>query len=427
MKKHLPDIRDMLGYIIRMALANFGGAAAMILFRLIPGNVPYGSARAVILIFSLSFVSLAAVLLITGLFWRRDIAADFVKDLSRTDVWKRAAFLILPGELLRLILTSLPLPPSGFTGYRFFGGAFNMTAAFLHDVLYLMPNGRRAEVLYHGYSAADNTTYLLCNTAVFLLQFALLVLLYERLYRKEAEKRAKELRLTMDPVGTTQHQLVIQRDYYYEHSITWEDRLGYAGFTVFAHIAVYLFTTLVVSHLLELWYGMATYVLLNVLITVPTVFILPLVLMKFHFKSTVPKLYSLADDPALWKKKAASFLLFGEAVRFLIGLLPTAVTQYGTVTSPVTMMLYEIFYLTPAGRFEAAAVNGQASFADLLVFFGIYLVYFAVYGWILLRMFKKRHGLHIRYLTGAMNEYDKEQRYRPKTVSRKAEKEDGEV
>ena len=30
MKKHLPDIRDMLGYIIRMALANFGGAAVLI-------------------------------------------------------------------------------------------------------------------------------------------------------------------------------------------------------------------------------------------------------------------------------------------------------------------------------------------------------------------------------------------------------------
>ncbi len=215
----------------------------------------------------------------------------------------------------------------------------------------------------------------------------------------------------------TQHQQVIRRDYYYERGVTWKDRLGFASLTVFGHFAVYLFTVWAVGGLLEIWRGTASYVLFEVLLTIPTVVVLPLVGMHIYLKKIIPPLYSLADDPKLWIQKAASLLLFGEALRFVLGLLPTPMTLFGTVTSPVTMMLYTLVYLNPAGRYDPILLRGEMGFTDVLVFAAIYLGYFALHEWTVLRMFKKRLTSHIRWLEGTMAEYDKEQNYRPTKTS----------
>lgn len=209
----------------------------------------------------------------------------------------------------------------------------------------------------------------------------------------------------------TQHQQVIRRDYYYERSVSWSERLKYAALAVCGHFAVYMFTVWMSSGLLEIWLGTATYVVFEVLLTIPTVVILPLCGMNLYLKKVIPPLYSLADDPKLWYKKAISLLLFGEAMRFIIGLLPTPVTIFGTVTSPVTMMLYMLFYLNPAGRYDAILVQGEILFADIAVFIVIYLGYFILHECIILHMFRKKHDSHIRYLIGSMKEYNKAQSY----------------
>ncbi len=222
----------------------------------------------------------------------------------------------------------------------------------------------------------------------------------------------------------TQHQNVIQREYYYQGTVTWKDRLGYASLTVFGHFAVYLFTVWAANGLLGMWRGTATYVVFQVLLTLPTVVILPLAGMHFYLKKIVPPLYSLADDPPARRKKTVSLLFFGEAVRFLLGLLPTPMTLFGTVTSPVTMMLYTLVYLNPAGRFDPVCLQGDIRFTDILVFAVIYLGYFALHERILQRMCKKRIRSHIRWLEGMMAEYEKEQNYRPTKTSPKHPKEE---
>lgn len=215
----------------------------------------------------------------------------------------------------------------------------------------------------------------------------------------------------------TQHQNVKQRDYYYQRTVTWKDRLKYAALTVFGHFAVYLFTMWAVSGLLEMWRGTATYVALEVLLTIPAVIILPLAGMHLYLKKIIPSLFSLADEPALQPKKVRSLLLFGEVLRFALGLLPTPMTLFGTVTSPVTMMLYTLVYLNPAGRYDPVLMQGEIKFADVLVFAVIYLGYFALHARIIQRMCKKRIASHTRWLEGTMAEYDKEQSYRPTKTS----------
>ena len=222
----------------------------------------------------------------------------------------------------------------------------------------------------------------------------------------------------------TQHQNVIQRDYYYQRTVTWKDRLGFAALTVFGHFAVFMFLRWAVDGLLEMWRGTATYVIFEIILTIPAAFILPLYGMNLYLKKIIPPLYSLADEPALRHKKMLSLLGFGEALRFVLGLLPTSLTLFGTVTSPVTMMLYTLLYMNPTGRYEAILIQGDLRFTDAVAFAAIYLSYFVLHEWIVLRMFHKRHSSHLRYLAGNMAEYDKEQNYRPAKTSPKLRKED---
>ncbi len=208
-----------------------------------------------------------------------------------------------------------------------------------------------------------------------------------------------------------QHQLIIQRDFYYKREITAGDRIKFAAVSIFAHVAVYFYTLYAVAVLLELWRGSAMYVVFEVLLTIPMTAVLPVLLVQVYLKPLIPQRYSLADDAAEWKRKAVSLMLPGEIVRFLLGLLPSAVFRYGTVTSPITMMLYTLVYANPTGKYDAIIGRGETSVMDYAVFLLIYLVYFALYETIILRLFRKRVTSHLRYLEGTMAEKEKYQHY----------------
>ena len=342
-----------------------------------------------------------------------NLIIDFESNLSITKIIS----ILFPGEFIRLFITSMPWRPSGFSGYRLCGGILNIIPSFVHDQLYLNPLCRLPDIRENGYTLLDHVTYLFCNFLYFVVYFIFLLFLISSIWKNIVSKKETEIRLTMDPTQIkseevmTQHQQVIRRDYYYERSVTWNNRIKYTALTVIGHFGVYMFTIWMSSGLLELWLGTATYVVFEVLLTIPIVIILPLCGMKIYLKNTIPSLYSLADDPKLWYKKAISLLLFGEALRFILGLLPIPMTIFGTVSSPVTMMLYMLFYLNPAGRYDAILVRGEMFFTDIVVFAVIYLGYFILHEWIILCMFRKRLDAHIRYLIGSMEEYNKAQSY----------------
>jgi len=211
----------------------------------------------------------------------------------------------------------------------------------------------------------------------------------------------------------TQEKIIIKRDFYFEYDITWTDRLKYTGYIILCNIITYFFIILVVNRMLAIWRGWAMHTIFEVLITLPTAFILPLAAMKFYVNKQVPKIYSLADDPNQSHKKLISLIFTGEAARFVCGLLPTPMTLFGTLTSPFTIMIYTLFYLNPTDRYEAVFYGG-ISFIDIAVFILIYILYFALHEYIVWRMFRKVHAEHIRYLEGQKAVYEKEQRiYKP--------------
>ncbi|MBO5258073.1 MAG: hypothetical protein J6C42_11295, partial [Clostridia bacterium] len=76
----------------------------------------------------------------------------------------------------------------------------------------------------------------------------------------------------------------------------------------------------------------------------------------------------------------------------------------GTVTSPITALLYELLYILPAGKYEQILVNNTPGIPDIAVFLLIYLSGFALQECLLLRMFRKCLTRHIRELQAEQKE-----------------------
>ena len=125
----------------------------------------------------------------------------------------------------------------------------------------------------------------------------------------------------------------------------------------------------------------------------------------------VPRLYSLVDDIKVWYKKAIRLITFSEVLRFLVGLLPLPFTKYGITTSPFTYFAYTFLYVYPTDSYERIVQNNEVGFIDVLVFIFIYLVYFAIYEFFLLKKIKKYMVNQQEYLEGARNEREKYYNY----------------
>lgn len=208
----------------------------------------------------------------------------------------------------------------------------------------------------------------------------------------------------------TQNQQIPERDYYAEKTVTASHSLKFMLIHIGIHMAVY-YCVLFCGVFFSAFAGSATYVVLQAVTTIPLAIILPLILLKRYCQSVIPKLYTLADAPENWHRKAIRLILPGEIVRFLLGFVPIPILQYGVITSPAAYCLYNLCYITPLGKYEAVLVNRNGSAVDTIVFLGIYILYFAVYEVVIFRKFRKETVRHTTFLTGSLHERNRTQKY----------------
>lgn len=209
----------------------------------------------------------------------------------------------------------------------------------------------------------------------------------------------------------TQNQQIIERDFYYKKQVTASDILKYLGISLLSNFAAYYYVICCTS-MISIWEGTATYVLLQIILTIPLTIFLPPFLIFRYIRSVVPKLYSLADDLQKWYTKALRLTVISEIIRFLLGILPVNFLNYGVITSPVTYCLYSLFYITPLEKYDEVLLEGHASIIDTIVFLLIYMLYYVIFEYVISRKFKKEVIRHNFYLEGTLNEKLKEQSYK---------------
>ncbi len=204
----------------------------------------------------------------------------------------------------------------------------------------------------------------------------------------------------------THDDKIINRDFYFEREVTRQDKIKFMGITVISNAATFYIITLV-AQLLSIMQGMALHVLLQALTLIPIAIILPWILTTRALRHIVTRFYSLSDDLNKWYVKAISIAALGEAVRFVVGLLPTVYTKYGLITSPVTYHLYSILYVVPLGKYDQIVAGREATPMDTAVFLLIYILYFALYEFAFLKKFKKEILRNKRMLEGSLMERKK--------------------
>lgn len=202
--KHRITLRDRFGYAVWMIIANLAGAAAMLLLvYFVSKSNDADLVRQYYVPFSilLALVAMATTALITGIYFHRNVP-DLLSpegDAGCKDILNSFCRLVLPGELLRLILCSLPTTPGMMFGYRFLDGFFALAPNYLWDMFYVIPHNRMDSMRDSGYSATDNLVFL----AFYLVCLAVILAVYFFTFRaiwKSAEAvRKNEVKLRMDP------------------------------------------------------------------------------------------------------------------------------------------------------------------------------------------------------------------------------------
>lgn len=201
-------------------------------------------------------------------------------------------------------------------------------------------------------------------------------------------------------------QYVLERDFYYKREITYADRFKFLGVTLLAHFLAYYYMMCFTS-LTQIWGGSAFYVVFQAIGLLPIAWLIPFFLTRQYLRARIPKLFSLADEENGWRQKAVRWISLCELLRFLTGLIPLSTTRFGVMTSPVTYLLYTLFYIEPLGKFDTVLRDGKAGPLDLTVFFLIYGAYFFLYDYFLVRRIQKEAARHRQYLRGCLREKEK--------------------
>ena len=345
------------------------------------------------------------------------LLADFLFFRGKMEKWTKASFspyalsinfsvLVLPSEVLRFLLCMLFRKPGAIFGYRFFDGIFTFIPSFLHDQFYLTPHNRLDSIRDRGFSFGDHLTFFLYYLGYFLFTCMVLYFLFRYLWRKQKQKHfyEEQSKLRMDYVpsnGTSLHQQINENNFYYESQLTHEDCFIFGAVSLGSHFITYIISGLLFALLFGMLPQFIQYLLQGLFYTVP-----PFFLIRKYLRAAIPSMYSLADDDALWHKKAVSLMLPGEILRFILGLLPSPLLRYGMLTFPFASFLYDLVYITPAGKQETIIVNGTPEFSDVVVFLLIYLACFALYEEVVLRIFRNLLIRHTSNLKSEMKERD---------------------
>ncbi len=200
-------ILDSVIYCIVMFAANIVGTFSIFLFnaivRVLIGVEGMGKFYGFLLALYAA-VGIAATVFVTRFYFRYKIS-EIVPKKNTDSSWKlilsSCLFMVLPGEILRFILASLPTEPGVLLGrgYRFFDGLFAFPANFVYDRIYLMPNNRTMSISEAGYTFMDNFLFIMVYLVYFIITIALLYLIFSRVWRRYEDERRNEVKIHMDP------------------------------------------------------------------------------------------------------------------------------------------------------------------------------------------------------------------------------------
>ena len=228
----------------------------------------------------------------------------------------------------------------------------------------------------------------------------------------QKDKMRNFLAKTTQNTPKNQHQRITIRDYYYKREVSFKHMAKVAAYTLGGNIVTYFIAALVIF-LLEFYLAgnMVLVVAVGTFIILPISVVFPCFPPYRYLYHLVPRLYSLADDIKVWYKKATKLIVFSEICRFIVGLLPLAFTEYGILTSPFTYYTYVFLYVYPTDNYDRIMLNNDQGFVDVAVFMAIYLVYFVIYEFFLLRKIKKYMIGQQEYLEGCRQEREKYYNY----------------
>ncbi len=191
-----------------MFLANAVGTLAIFAFNAIIMNiVPLEGTEKLYAMFVALYaaVGIAVTIFITRFYFRYKISDIVPKKYEYKDKQKlilnNYLFMVLPGEISRFVLASLPTKPGDILGrgYRFFDGLFAFPANFVYDRVYLMPNERIPSIIEYGYITMDNILFVMVYLVYFVLILSLMYLVFTGVWNKYEEERKHEFRIHMDP------------------------------------------------------------------------------------------------------------------------------------------------------------------------------------------------------------------------------------
>ena len=197
--------REKISYFATMLGANLLGSIAIILILSILSksndrNTIIKNYRLFAVIFAL--IGIGVTCLVTFLYFRSKLPHIFVSDIENADsikvIFKNFCSWVLPGEVIRLILATLPTKPGPFFSYRFFDGFFAMPANIAYDWFYLMPQKRLAVIRESGYTFTDNALFLLIYLIYFSISIAVLFLLFKQLWKENETAKKNEVKIRMD-------------------------------------------------------------------------------------------------------------------------------------------------------------------------------------------------------------------------------------
>lgn len=203
MKKRI-TASDSLGYAVSMVVANIAGAAVMLLLLyFLSKSNDTDLVNQYFVPFSLLVASIAVATsaLITGIYFHRKLP-DIIPTEGNTgskNILTSYLRLVLPGEILRFILCSIPTKPGMMFGYRFLDGFFALVPNYLWDMFYVIPHNRLDSMRDYGYTGADNLVFLAIYIAYLAVILTVYFFLFKHIWKTAETTKKNEVKLCMDP------------------------------------------------------------------------------------------------------------------------------------------------------------------------------------------------------------------------------------
>lgn len=203
MKKAI-HLYDSLGYFAFMIIANLAGTVATLLLISILGktndrDIVVKNYKLFAIIFA--FIGIAITIAIIAFYFKRKLSKIFPieTETKRTDILKNCALLVLPGEILRFILSAVSMTPGNMFGYRFFDGFLAFAPNLVYDWFYLVPNNRLEDIRKFGYTFTDNSLFLVIYFIYFIVVVGVLFFVFSKMWKNIDKAHKNEIKIRMDP------------------------------------------------------------------------------------------------------------------------------------------------------------------------------------------------------------------------------------